>query len=481
MTAPALPRRPATTLLWLRQDLRLSDHEALADALERGDAVVPVFIWSPEEDAAWPAGAASRWWLHRSLASLDASLRARGSRLVIRRGPALPALRDLVRETGASRVSWSRCYEPSRVERDAEIEKALHADGVEAESHGGALLVEPWEIRSGSGAPYKVFTPFWRTLLAGPPFPPPLPAPEAIPEPSAWPRSEPLAALELLPAIAWDAGLAAAWTPGEAGAAELLSTFLETGAHAAYSTGRDAPGRAGTSRLSPHLHWGEISPRQVWSAARRLARATDGDAWLRQVVWREFAQHCLFHFPHAPEKPLREEFARFPWRRDARGLRAWQKGMTGYPMVDAGMRELWTTGWMHNRVRMLVASFLVKHLLVQWQEGERWFWDTLVDADLPNNALSWQWVAGCGLDASPYFRIFNPVTQGQKFDPGGTYVRRWVPELAALPDKFLHAPWTAPPSVLAEAGVILGKTYPRPIVDHAAARARALAALATLR
>jgi deoxyribodipyrimidine photo-lyase len=465
------------TLLWFRQDLRLADHPALRAALDAGAPVIPVFIWSPEEDGAWPPGAASRWWLHHSLASLDASLRARGSRLIVRRGPALAVLRSLVEETGAARVAWHRCCEPARRAVDAAIEAALRQDRVRVETFNGSLLVEPSELRTGAGGPFKIFTPFWRALVAGPPPEEPLASPKTIPAPARWPASDELAALDLLPRIAWAGGLREAWMPGEAGALRLLDAFLDSGGHARYDAVRDMPGRPGTSRLSPHLHWGEISPRQAWAAARARAGADGRDPWLRQIAWREFAQHCLVHFPHAPDAPLREPFASFPWESDPEALAAWQRGATGYPLVDAGMRELWTTGFMHNRVRMVVASFLVKHLLVPWQDGERWFWDTLVDADLANNALSWQWVAGCGLDATPYFRIFNPVTQGKKFDAAGTYVRRWVQEIASLPDAFIHEPWTAPPLMLRQAGIELGGTYPRPIVDHAWARERALAAL----
>ena len=466
-------------ILWLRQDLRLSDHPALARAIERRAPVIPAFIWSPEEEGAWPPGAASRWWLHHSLTALDAALRRAGSRLVIRHGPVLPALRDLARETGARTVLWSRCFEPARIATDSVVQAALREEGCEAEGFGGALLAEPHELRTGAGGPYKVFTPFWRALLAGPRIDEPLPAPRRIPAPAAWPQSLPIDELRLLPAIPWDGGLQEAWTPGEAGALRRLADFAD-GARSDYASGRDAPGRGGTSRLSPHLHWGEISPRQAWTGALR-AGAADGDPWLRQLAWREFAMHSLVHFPSAPDKPLREEFAAFPWRRDARGLRAWQRGRTGYPLVDAGMRELWATGWMHDRVRMVAASFLIKHLLLPWQEGERWFWDTLVDADLANNAMSWQWVAGSGMDAAPYFRIFNPVIQGQKFDADGAYVRRWIPELAQLPDRELQAPWLAPPLVLEAAGVRLGKTYPLPIVDHRMARERALQALGETR
>lgn len=476
------------TLLWLRQDLRLADHAALLASIDRGGAVLPVFVWAPEEEGEWSPGAASRWWLHHSLAALDAGLRARGSRLLLRRGPSLTALRELAREAGAGAVHWSRRYEPSSIARDADVKKSLRADGLIAESFASALLVEPWEIKTAAGTPYKVFTPFWRTLVSGASPLAPEPAPEHVPAPSRWPKSIPLGDLSLLPSVAWDAGLADAWTPGEDGALELLDEFVDEAA-SAYAEERDRPDRRSTSHLGPHLHFGEISPRQAWHArlaghaglTGRSRGASSSDSWLRQIVWREFAAHLLFHFPETASRPLRPEYERFPWHSDAVALRAWSAGRTGYPIVDAGMRELWATGWMHGRVRMVVASFLVKDLLIPWQDGARWFWDTLVDADLANNTFGWQWTAGCGADAAPYFRIFNPVSQGKKFDPEGTYVRRWIPEIAGLATDRIHAPWLGSPAELARAGVELGVTYPAPIVDHAEARAQALEALSTIR
>jgi deoxyribodipyrimidine photo-lyase len=324
-----------------------------------------------------------------------------------------------------------------------------------------------------------VFTPFWRACRALPPPDTPRPAPGKISKPRTWPASIPLDDLELLPTIGWDAGLAAAWSPGEAGARQRLREFVAHGL-TYYHEERNRPDHAGSSRLSPHLHFGEISPRQIRHAVARK-RSTGAETFLTEIGWREFAQHVLYHFPHTADAPLRVPFRRFPWNSDRRALRAWQRGRTGYPIVDAGMRELWTTGWMHNRVRMIAGSFLTKDLLISWREGARWFWDTLVDADLASNTLGWQWVSGCGADAAPYFRIFNPVTQGEKFDPQGVYVRRWVPELARLPDRWIHRPWSAPVDVLGAAGVRLGRDYPRPMVDHDQARRAALAALETIR
>ncbi len=473
-------------IVLFRRDLRLDDNAALAEACARGGPVVPCFAWAPEEDGAWAPGAASRWWLHHSLGALDASLRERGARLVVRRGPTREALEGLVEETGARAVYWNRSCEPARAAADADLADALRARGIEARSFAGALLAEPASMRKKDDSPYRVFTPFFRTFLARVRSGMPLRPPREIPFPADAPDSLPREALELLPRVAWAAGLRATWTPGEAGAAAAWKRFLARAA-SRYEEARDVPGIAGTSRLSPHLHFGEISVRRMWrDAARRrkgmpAAKAAGIDAYVRQLVWREFAHHVLWHFPRTPDDPLQIAFARFPWVHAPEALGAWRRGRTGYPIVDAGMRELWATGWMHNRVRMIVASFLVKHLRISWQEGARWFWDTLVDGDLANNTFGWQWAAGCGADAAPYFRIFNPELQGRKFDPEGVYVRRWVPELAALPARWIHAPWRAPADVLRASGVELGRSYPAPIVEHAAARAGALAALASMR
>jgi deoxyribodipyrimidine photo-lyase len=469
--------------LWFRHDLRLADNPALLAAVRHGGPVIPVFIWSPEDEGRWPPGAASRWWLHQSLAELDASLRQRGSRLIIRRGPALEAIRELLNFTGAAAVYWNRRYEPAVIERDTRVKVALRRDGVIVETFSSDLLFEPGTVRSQRGKPYQVFTGFWNACLRAPEVAPPEDAPSQIAPLQYWPDSLKLAELGLEPAIDWTGGIRACWCPGEGGAAAQLHRFVEE-ALSEYATGRDRPDRWGTSRLSPHLHFGEISVRRVWFEVRRgrpgagsRQHASAVRVYSRELGWREFAHHLLFDWPQTPDQPLREQFAGFPWEPDRQKLRAWQRGRTGYPIVDAGMRELWRTGWMHNRVRMVVASFLVKDLLIPWQEGVAWFWDTLVDADLANNTLGWQWTAGCGADAAPYFRIFNPVSQGEKFDPAGDYVRHWIPELGKLPGEWMHRPWDAPAAVLASAGVELGETYPRPIVDHRQARARALEAL----
>ncbi len=473
------------TLVWIRQDLRVEDHPALRAGASAGGAVVPVWIWAPEEEGRWAPGGASRWWLDRSLASLAQELAGRGSRLVLARGPSSDRLLALARQCGAARVFWSRRYEPAAAARDRATAAALRAAGLETREFPGALLHDPERLLTRGGGPYKVFTPFWRALAAGQAPAPPLPAPSRLPAPAAWPVSVPLVDLELAPRPDWAGGLRAVWRPGTKGAASLLRR-LRREIVGGYEQARDLLDREGTSRLSPHLHFGEVSPRQVWHAAGGSgdvvgAGGADGvAAYRRQLVWREFAHHLLHHFPETPEEPLRPEFADLPWREDTAALRAWRRGRTGYPLVDAGMRELWATGWMHNRARMVASSFLVKHLLLPWQTGARWFWDTLVDADLANNTLGWQWTAGCGADAAPFFRIFNPVRQGERFDAGGGYVRRWVPELARLPARWLHRPWAAPPAELEAAGVSLGRDYPAPLVEHERARRRALAALAEM-
>ena len=464
------------SIVWLRHDLRLADNPALAAALERERPVVCVFIWAPDEEGDWPPGAASRWWLHHSLTSLDEQLRERGNLLVVRRGPTTAALQSVIEQTGADAVYWNRRYEPAIVRRDADVLRTLKQDGVRVEQFNSALLFEPWDVQTGQGKPYQVFTPFWKSCLAKDPPDHPLPAPDRIPGVESSPESVQVEELGLLPKFPWDGGLYDAWQPGEPAAIEQLDRFAAECVQK-YADVRNIPGEPGTSRLSPRLHFGEIGPRQVWHAVRQSgSRHNSTDVFLSEIGWREFAHHVLHHFPHTTHAPLRDRFASFPWKADAAGLKAWQQGRTGYPIVDAGMRELWETGWMHNRVRMIVGSFLTKDLLISWQAGARWFWDTLVDADLASNTLGWQWVSGCGADAAPYFRVFNPMTQGRKFDGDGAYVRRWVGEIADLPDTTVHEPWAAKPDALKRAGIDLGSTYPEPIVDHAEARKRALEA-----
>jgi deoxyribodipyrimidine photo-lyase len=393
-------------------------------------------------------------------------------------------LRELIKTTGADAVYWNRRYEPAVIARDKDLKTGL---GVEAKSFNAALLFEPHTVQTKAGGPFQVFTPFWKHCLSLKVEEPVRLSLRTLPAPETWPRSLVLPELALLPKIAWDAGFTKVWEPGEAGAQKRLKQFIAS-AMEDYGEQRNRPDVDGTSALSPYLHFGDLGPRQVWAAVKASAKGSGifppsrgAQVFLSEVGWREFAHHLLFHFPHTPEAPLRTEFGAFPWRTDSKQLRAWQKGQTGYPIVDAGMRQLWMTGWMHNRVRMIVASFLVKHLRISWQAGADWFWDTLVDADLASNTLGWQWTAGCGADAAPYFRIFNPMLQGAKFDPDGAYVRRWVPELAKLPAEFIHCPWEAPLHALAAAGVVLGRDYPQPIVDHGAARAAALDALKSLK
>ncbi len=475
-------RHAAPVIVWFRQDLRLVDNPALHAAVGSDRPVIALYVLDEAGAGAWPLGGASRWWLHHSLAALSTALAERGARLVLRRGDARAELDRLVAETGAGAVFWNRCYEPAAIVRDKNIKAALDARGIEAKSFNANLLFEPWTIATQSAQPFKVYTPFAKACRAAPEPAQPLPAPVRLPGLAPPPRSDALASWQLLPTRPdWTAGLRASWTPGEAGANARLDRFLDAAVER-YRGDRNRPDLEATSRLSAHLHFGEIGPRQLWHATRARAGHGGGpDHFISEILWREFAHHLLFHWPDLPARNWRAQFDAFPWADNAAGLAAWQRGQTGFPIVDAGMRELWQTGWMHNRVRMIVGSFLVKDLLLPWQAGAAWFWDTLVDADLANNSASWQWVAGCGADAAPYFRVFNPMLQGEKFDPDGSYVRRYVPELARLPAANIHRPWQADAATLREAGVDLGRTYPKPIVDHYAARTRALAAFAALK
>ncbi len=467
-----------TTVVWFYNDLRLSDHPALYEACRRG-AVVPLFVYAPEELGARAPGGARKWWLHHSLQALDQSLRAHGARLIIRRATdSLSALEQVLTQSGADALYWNRRYDPTREQIDARIERTFRQRGIEVRTFPSYLLHDPDTLRTDSGQPYTVFTPFWKRVLQVVSVPEPLPKPPAIRMPNSLSlESDSLESLKLLPKIPWDVGIRATWTPGEASAWRRLQWFLENAVQD-YADLRDRPDLDATSRLSPHLHHGEITPRQIWHATLRHSQGiwTKGvEHFLREVGWREFGYHILYHHPHTTTEPLRPEFRTFPWSEEpSLALKAWQKGRTGIPMVDAGMRQLWHIGWLHNRVRMIVASWLTKNLLIHWRLGEAWFWDTLVDADPASNVLGWQWTAGCGADAAPYYRIFNPVLQGRKFDPEGAYVRQWVPELANLPTEYIHAPWEAPTEVLRRAGVELGKTYPLPQADLQKSRERAL-------
>jgi deoxyribodipyrimidine photo-lyase len=474
----------STAVIWFRRDLRLADNPALQSALAAGHTPIPVYIHD-EPDRDWPIGEASSWWLHHSLLALQESLQQCGSDLLIFRGDSAAILEELLQQAGADMLAWNRCYEPAHLARDERILQAFTAQGYHVDHHNAALLREPGQNLKKDGTPYRVFTPFWNALHSSGPARQPAPAVESLPAFAAdsLPASLPVAALELLPAVTWYRAFPLHWKPGEAGAWKALDAFCADRLRD-YPVDRDIPGVSGTSRLSAHLHFGEISPVQVWNHLLQHAAGhtsagivTATESYLREIAWREFSHHLLYHFPHTTLQPLDTRFAAFPWRSDYRELlELWQQGRTGIPIVDAGMRELWSTGFMHNRVRMIVASFLTKNLLIPWQEGARWFWNTLVDADLANNTMGWQWTAGSGADAAPYFRIFNPVLQGEKFDSRGRYVRRWVPELAGLGDNHIHRPWAADPAVLAEAGIRLGIEYPRPLVDLQASRKAALAA-----
>jgi len=472
----------STAIFWCDRDFRICDNPALACASSEFDTCVCVYIHDslPLEGVTLGAGAASNWWLHHSLISFSSQLRDLGIPLIIRQGSTLEGLLKLVKESKADAVFWNRRYEPELVKRDSYIKQALREFGVRADSFHGNLLIEPWKILNKSKKPFRVFTPFWNALKSD----------YVAPEPKRVTPHETSAIsldslriedLGLLPTIKWDYAFYKEWEPGEPNAIKALRAFLLNSSKD-YDRDRDIPSIRASSRLSPALHFGEISVHDLWREVKAHIDTSDTrthDAlwsYLRQIAWREFAANLLFHNPSTPSQPLRSEFSSFPWRPDADFLSLWQKGQTGIPLVDAGMRELWQTGWMHNRVRMVAASFLVKQLLQPWQDGAKWFWDTLLDADLANNSLGWQWVAGCGADAAPYFRIFNPILQGEKFDPNGTYVRTWVPELSAMPNKWIHRPWQAPTQILVSASITLGTTYPRPCMDPDEGRTRALMA-----
>lgn len=473
-----MPDRPSV-IVWFRRDLRLQDNPALFDAVERGATILPVFVWDSESEGPFSPGGASRWWLHHALASLDRSLKKRGSQLILRTGNTHEELTSIARDSGARELHFTRRYEPAVAKHDSRVSEALRGEGFEVRSFDSTLLHDVDSIRTSNGDPYRVFTPFWKRVRSDLRVPEPLPTPRMgkSSAPSRWPHSDHLDDLGLLPHVDWAGGLRESWTVSEEAAQERLHAFADSSL-ADYPETRDFPDRDGTSRLSPYLHWGMLSPVQVWSSIGRFidhqARRESADVFLSQIGWREFGYHLLHHFPRTTTEPLRESFAEFEWRDDSDAFDAWKRGRTGFPIVDAGMRQLWATGWMHNRLRMIVASFLTKDLLIPWQKGAAWFWDTLVDADLANNTLGWQWSAGSGADAQPFFRIFNPITQGKKFDPNGEYVRSWVPELANLPNRYLHTPWKVDDGALD--GFELGRDYPRPIVDHGEARRRALGA-----
>ncbi|MBH0239753.1 cryptochrome/photolyase family protein [Methylobrevis albus] len=474
----------APVVVWFRDDLRLGDNPALTAALRTERPVLALFVFEEGGDGPRPIGSATRWWLHHSLAELGADIEKRGGRLVLRRGPARDVVPAVIGEAGAAEIHWNRRYEGGAIATDKALREALLAEGIAVHSHNGNLIAEPWTVQKGDGGWFKVFTPFWRALrqTVGTPRDP-YPAPRKIKGFEGALASDDLDAWGLLPTKPdWAGGLRETWEPGEAGARRRLAGFLDDGI-ARYKAERDQPAAGASSMLSPHLRFGEISPVSIWHAATaRSGHDAATEKFLSEIGWREFSYNLLFHFPDLATRNFQSRFDEFPWTKGGEDdIAAWQRGRTGVPIVDAGMRQLWQTGVMHNRIRMVAASYLVKHLLADWRIGEAWFWDTLVDADIANNPASWQWVAGSGADAAPYFRVFNPVLQGRKFDADGAYVRRFVPELAGLPDRFIHAPWEAPADVLKAAGVQLGRDYPHPIVPLDEGRDRALRAFEALR
>ena len=474
-----------TTLYLFRNDLRLKDNPALSAACNAGQPVLLLFIFD-DIDKNWGMGSASRWWLHHSLQSLSSSVEKQGGRVILRKGNTISILDEIINQANVNKLYFSRTYEPAQ----RKIEENIYSnfqDKIKIKRFGSYLLFEPEQIRTGNDQPYKVFTPFWKTCLK-----------QLEPHISKQNFSELkiLSRLKikyddlnnwcLLPTKPdWAEGLRNKWQPGEVGAHNTLKEFIQTGL-LNYDEDRNRPDRLGTSCLSPYLHFGEIAPVRIWHEVKQHIdqnkRGTkSGMAYLRELGWRDFSTHLLYNWPDFPELPFRPEYKKFPWKKNKKALRVWQKGQTGYPIIDAGMRQLWHTGWMHNRVRMIVASFLVKHLLIHWRDGEDWFWETLVDADLANNSVSWQWIAGSGADAAPYFRIFNPILQGKKFDPNGDYVRHWVAEVANLPNQYIHEPWRANDEVLSKAELKLNRDYPAPIIDHDIGRKRALEAYRELK
>jgi len=461
-------------IVYFRHDLRLSDNPALSEAAKEKVPLIPIYIFDTKYPGKWKIGGAQKWWIHHSILALQKQLKQHGACLILRKGDPLRILEEIINETKARRVFWNRCYEPSSLARDRKLQTSLRQLEVEVKTFNGSLLREPWETESKGGTYFKVFTPFWKQCVKAIDPKPPLPIPEIV----SYKKdliSDTLDSWELLPSHPdWATGIRNYWTPGAIAGNKQLERFVENDL-SDYKTSRDFPGADKTSHLSPYLHMGEVSPRQIWHAANQsLAKKESVDCFLSELGWREFSYHLLYHFPDLPHASFSMKFSRFQWDDNPKALEAWQKGMTGYPIVDAGMRQLWKIGWMHNRVRMIVASFLTKDLFIHWSKGEEWFWDTLVDADLANNSASWQWVAGSGADAAPYFRIFNPILQGERFDPEGVYVRKWVPELAQLPMRYIHQPWEAPNELLKSKKIRLGHDYPYPIVEHKNARKEAL-------
>ena len=466
-----------TTIHWFRRDLRLSDNPAWQHALDSSERVIPIYLHSPTEDGKWTRGGASKWWLHQALEDLSHQLEELDCPLVIlnTEGSSLETLSSFAKLHGVTQVSWNRCYEPAAIKRDTAIKSALSSKGITVSTFNGSLLFDPLKITNTAGTPFKVFTPFWKHCCT---LEIPVPTPRANKLLQHSIQGSALSDLQILPTITWNDSIADAWNATRSGAEDLLQSAIHKAAH--YQDTRDMAADDGTSRLSPYLHFGQIGPREFYhtilTQSPEKRKAVEGI--LRQLFWREFSAHLLYHFPHSQDDALKPDYQLFPWQFDENLTKLWQQGKTGYPIIDAGMRQLWQTGWMHNRVRMIVGSFLVKHLLQPWQEGAWWFWDTLVDADLANNTMGWQWLGGCGADASPYFRVFNPILQSQKFDPDAEYIKRWLPELKDIPAKQIHTIWEMAPLELAAAGVTLGKDYPFPIISHEAGRQKALNAYA---
>jgi deoxyribodipyrimidine photo-lyase len=466
-------------VMWFRQDLRLADNPALTNALEDGKTL-PIFILDNVNSKEHLNGAASKWWLHHSLIKLNKSLK---NKLCFFIGNPMDILDEISKQYKISNIFWNRCYEPWRVKRDKKIKKYFNDQNVNVNTFNGSLLWEPWNVSKKDGTPYKVFTPYYRKGCLNSDKPRmPLPAPNLSNLISIDNHDLKIEDLELMPKHNWYSKMISLWSPGEEGAHSKIEEFISNGLNN-YKEGRNFPSNQNVSQLSPHLHFGEVSPNQVWYRAKtkegKLGIKKDLDHFLSELGWREFSFNLLYHFPFLPKENLQKKFDNFPWDNDKDKLKKWQRGLTGYPIVDAGMQELWQTGYMHNRLRMVVGSFLVKNLLLHWHHGERWFWDCLIDADLANNSAGWQWIAGSGADAAPYFRIFNPITQGQKFDPDGKYTRKYLPVLNDMPDKFLFNPWEAPEDVLKSAGIKLGENYPLPIVEIGSSRQKALEAFAT--
>ena len=471
---PNISLKKKKTIMWFRLDLRLKDNPALTAACDRGD-VIPVYIYDTFNGGKHDPGSATRWWLHQSLLSLNEQL---DSSLIIMSGDPKILLAELAAKSGADMITWNRNYEPWQIARDKRIIKALKGPNLDICTYNGSLLWEPWDILNKSGQPYKVFTPFYRRgCLEGPEPRKPIPVPNEKRFFYLNEMNQGIDSLKLIPKFRWHEKFSKTWEPGENEANEKLKGFLKAPVND-YRINRNVPGSKGTSKLSPHLHFGEISPNQIWytslNKVEKIQSNNDMDCFLSEIGWREFSYYLLYHFPDLPHKNFNSKFDNYPWLNDGLPLEAWKKGMTGVPIVDAGMRELWQTGYMHNRVRMIVGSYLVKNLNIDWREGEAWFWDCLLDADLASNSASWQWVAGSGADAAPFFRIFNPVLQGEKFDENGNYVIKYCPELGKLPKKYIHKPWEAPDDVLRGAKIVLGKNYPYPIVDLRKSRSEAL-------